>query len=80
MRDGNKSAYISLNEAADSCADARASGFVYLHGATEMEEGKTITAAYPVCRISIFPGSLASPACISLLISQTADFLKTAPV
>lgn len=82
MRDGNKSAYRSLNEAADGCADAWASGFVYPHGATEIEEGKAIMAAYPVCRVSIsvFPGSLPSPAWISLLIIQTADFLKMVPI
>lgn len=56
-----------LSEAADGCADAWASGFVYPHGATEMKEGRAIMAAYPVCRfsISVFPGSLPNPAWIS---------------
>lgn len=80
--DGNKSTYRSLNEAADVSADAWCSGFVYSHGATEMEESKAIMAGYPVCRfsISVFPGSLPSPACISLPIIQTADFLKMVPI
>lgn len=72
MRDRNKSAYSYLKETAKSCAGV--SGFVYPHGAREMEEGKTTTTAYPVCRfsISVFPGSLHSPAGISLLLIRPA--------
>lgn len=69
MGDRNKSAYSSLREAAEDCAGVCASGFVYPHGAVEIE-GKATMADYPVCRfsISVFPGSLRSPARISLLI------------
>lgn len=81
-RSMKKPACRHLNEAADSWADASASGFLYMYGIVEMEEGEAIMAAYPVWKfsISVFPGSLPSPAWISLLIIQTADFLKTVPI
>ena len=40
MRDRNKSAYSSLREAAEDCAGVCASGFVYPHGAVEIENLK----------------------------------------
>lgn len=79
----NKSAYSSFNQAADGCVMLEpVVGSVYLHEATEMEEGKPLWQPSPICRfsISVFLTQLTSSAWISLLFIQTADFLKVLSV